>query len=218
MVKSASTIIASEKGAALVTALLVLVILTIMGTAAMMVRNTEQSIVLNSEVFQHNFYSLEGVTLEGAHAVDNLDDECLLNFSSSKCPPTYYPPGFPTNITDMNWIQPFNPNPLAITDMTQQSNWPSGSISPVASSLNTDPTNIIPPGYNDTGTAADDRIWYSAIDRGICKGGSYKEGEPQEKCYDVYGMYDTKRGAGKSYSGHMMLLVGYQQVVYPPAP
>ncbi len=42
-----AALLANERGAALVSALLVMVILSIMGTVAMMIRNTEQSIVLN---------------------------------------------------------------------------------------------------------------------------------------------------------------------------
>ena len=193
--------LANERGAALVTALLVLVILTIMGTVAMMIRNTEQSIVLNSEVFQHNFYSLEGVTLEGAHVLDNINDKCLLNFTDPSCPPAF------------NWLKPYDATNAALK-MTLQTNWPSGSILPKATSLNADPTRIIPPGYNDTGASTGDRVWYSALDRGVCAGASLTDPTKTEKCYDVYGMYDIKRGGGKAYTGHMMLLVGYQQVVY----
>lgn len=193
--------LANERGAALVTALLVMVILTIMGTVAMTIRNTEQSIVANSEVFQHNFYSMEGVTLEGAHVLDNLDDKCLLNFSDPTCPASF------------NWLKPYDAANAALK-MNQQTNWPSGSILPASTSLNADPTRIIPPGYTDTGASSGDRVWYSALDRGVCAGASLTDPTKTEKCYDVYGMYDIKRAAGKSYTGHMMLLVGYQQVVY----
>jgi hypothetical protein len=193
--------LANERGAALVTALLVMVILTIMGTVAMTIRNTEQSIVLNSEVFQHNFYSLEGVTLEAAHVLDNLDDECLLNYSDPSCP------------ASLNWLKVYDSGNAAL-NMKLQTNWPSGSILPAATSLNTDPTRIIPPGYNDTGASTGDRVWYAVLDQGLCSTGSRRVGAPEERCYDIYGMYDIKRGAGKAYTGRMMLQIGYQQMVY----
>ncbi len=51
-----------------------LVILSIMGAFAMTISMIEQRVTLNSEVFQHNFYSVEGATLEAAAVIDQTDD------------------------------------------------------------------------------------------------------------------------------------------------
>ena len=190
--------LANERGAALVTALLVMVILTIMGTVAMTIRNTEQSIVVNSEVFQHNFYTLEAVTFEGAHLLDNLGET---PYPSVLLDPSAFPA----------WLKE-DPTKDPALEMFKQVNWPSGQITPATTSFDgsgqTVNTNFLQGLRLPLGA---DRIQYAAIDRGVCKGGSLSPppGRPQERCYDVYGMYDVKRGAGKAYSGHQMLQIGF---------
>lgn len=200
--KFAGQIIQEEQGVVLVTALLFMVVLTIMGTASMLIRNTEQQITRNSEIFQHNFYTLEAVTLEGATAIDNTPDTVLST-------PASYP----------GWLRVEDPANAALNLMTNV-NWPSGSITPLNTNLNTSPTDIRPTGYASDGTVNGDRIWYSALDTldvngdARCDGSSLTDPTKVEKCYEVYGMYDMKQGAGKAYTGKMMLQVGYKKVVY----
>ena len=190
--------ISNQDGVVLVTALLMLVVLTIMGVAAISVRNTEQSITLNSEVFQHNFYSVEAVTLEGVAEVEKLSDAVLNN-------PGSYP----------SWLRQDNP----AIDLENSSQWPSGLIIPRNTALTLPATNITPGGYASNGTSAGDRIWSAAIDQGLASGSSVTYGAggtTLEKMFDVYGMYDVKPGGGKSYHGKMMLVVGYKKQVQAP--
>ncbi|MCP3892117.1 MAG: hypothetical protein GY702_25085 [Desulfobulbaceae bacterium] len=183
----------NEKGAVLVTAMLIMVVLTIIGSAAISVRNTETRIAKNSQIFLSNFYSVEAVALEGATAISDLDDATLLDS-------TAYP----------GWLK-LEQGGL---DLTQSAQWPSGLIIPTNTSLNAGATNITPGGYATDGTTAGDRVWYASTDLGQCSNSSLTDPTRRENCYDVYGMYDVKSGVGKSYHGRMMLLVGYKRVVY----
>lgn len=189
-----------DGGYILITALLFMVILTIMGTASVGIRNTEQQITKNSEIFQHNFYTLEAVTLEGASAIENLSDTILLDSAN-----------FPS------WLKVEDASTI---DLTLNSHWPSGFIVPSETSLDTNPTNITPPGYASDGTTNGDRVWYSAVETinvngdALCEGGSVSDPTKMAKCYDVYGMYDINSGAGKTYTGKGMMQVGYQKNVY----
>jgi hypothetical protein len=196
----------SEQGAVLVVALLMLVILSIMGAFAMTISMIEQRVTLNSEVFQHNLYTVEATTLEAAARIDDGDDTDLLNAGS--------PP--------FGWIIPQNPNAL-IVDLSQSGNWPHPSY-PLNETNLPAPMDLKPQGYNFTNTVADDKIMYGATDRLTSAGepncpagsaGSVTYGSPQEHCYDVYGIYDIKRGNGKAYSGRMMMKIGYKKVLYP---
>lgn len=184
--------LAEESGVVLVTALMFMVILLLMGVASMSIRNTEQSVTLNAEVFQNNFYVTEAVTLEGVTEIAGTPDLTLQDAAS-----------FPS------WLRPEDPTTINLELSAQ---WP-GIVVPANTSLDSGVTNITPPGYATDTTVAGDRIWYAAVDLGAC-GGSVTDPTKVEKCYDVYGMYDVKPGAGKSYHGKMMLSVVYKRVVY----
>ena len=193
--------IANDEGVVLVTALLMLAVLTLMGVAAMSIRNTEQSISANNEVSQHNFYAVEAVTLEGAAAIEQLSD-AVLNDSTT----------FPL------WLQPIG----TAIDLEDSSVWPGGAFSPRGTTLTGAATDITPAGYTPNGTSAGDRIWSGAIDQGLASGSSVTYGSgsagmtKQERIFDAYGIYDVKSGAGKTYHGKMMLVVGYKKQVDAP--
>ncbi|MCB2218101.1 MAG: pilus assembly PilX N-terminal domain-containing protein [Desulfobulbaceae bacterium] len=192
---------ANQTGAVLVVALMMLVILSIMGGYALTISSIEQRVTRNSEVFQHNFYAAEAVTLEAATTIFEEDDADL-------------------DVPSYGWLKIDDP----AIDLTQSSQWPSALIAPADTSLTEALSafaDITPPGYAPDSTSAGDRIWYAAIDNGTCgawtgSGGSLTggPGAPQERCYDVYGMYDIKRGGGKTYTGRMMMTIGYKKVLY----
>ncbi len=196
----------NQTGAVLVVALMMLVILSIMGGFALTISSIERRVTNNSEVFQHNFYAAEAVTLEAATTIFEENDDDLN-------PPSGAPPAY-------NWLKLDDP----AIDLTQSSQWPSALIAPEETTLTEGLSpfaDITPPGYASDTTSAGDRIWYAAIDNGTCgawtgSGGSLTggPGAPQERCYDVYGMYDVKRGAGKTYNGRMMMTIGYKKVLY----
>ena len=189
-------ILKQENGVVLVVTLMIMVVLTIMGAAAITIRNTEQSITLNSEVFQNNFYTAEAVVLEGAAEIENLTDAVLWDDSA-----------FP------GWLKLQQDPP--VIDLRQSSQWPSALIIPAETAFNSGVTDMTPPGYASDGTVNGDRIWYAAMDTGIC-GGDLTDPTKRENCYEIYGMYDIKQGTGKTYHGKKMLKVGYKKVIYEP--
>jgi len=179
-----------EHGFILVTALLMMVVLTIMSTFAMTISNLEQRVTSNSEVFQNNFYAVEATTLEAAARLDQTDDAILLDSTT-----------FPA------WLKSDNP----AIDLTQSVQWPSALIAPSGTTLNFSPVDITPPGYAPAGG---DRIMHAAIDKGVCAGGSLTNPTMEERCYDVFGMYEVTRGTGKAYTGRMLMTVGYKKILY----
>lgn len=192
--KQTADLLTEENGFVMVTALMFMVILAIMGVASMSIRNTEQSVTQNAEIFQNNFYSVEAVTLEGATTIAGMADG-VLKVSTSL-------PG---------WLMVEDPG----INLAQSSDWPNVVI-PAKTTLNAGVTNITPPGYDDNGSAARDRIWYAATESlpKNCGGSNLSDPSAIVKCYDVYGMYDVKPGNGKTYHGRMMLAVGYRKTLY----
>jgi len=201
-----------EQGFILVLALGMLVVLSIMGTAAMTVRNTEVAIVANAEVMQNTFYALEAVTLEGTTEIENIKpDSILINLGD----PTKPPPPSPK----YDWLKPNDPDLPPLIYISKSSTWSGGGqISPKETGL----ASIKPPGYTTAG-ADPDRIRYAAVQGNLhsdeneydaCAGSDLSDETKRVKCYSVYGMYDVKSGAGKAYSGRRMLLVGYKKTVY----
>lgn len=192
-----------EQGFILVLALGMLVVLSIMGTAAMTVRNTEVAIVANAEVMQNTFYALEAVTLEGTTEIENTADSTLFNLDTAP----------------LAWLKPNDPDAPPLIYLSKSSTWSGGGqIFPKETGL----ASIKPPGYTTAG-ADPDRIRYAAVQGNLhsdeneydtCAGSQLNKGSKREKCYSVYGMYDVKSGAGKAYSGRRMLLVGYKKTVY----
>lgn len=186
----------NEHGMVLVTTLLIMVILLIMGTVSVTIRNTEQRIVTNTEVFQHNFYALEGTTLEG---VSNVADIADSDITSGSVP---------------TWLSVYDP---AIVDIRDSNEWGlSGSVTPEETGLTSGQMDITPQGYTDVpassaGFVSGNRMGFAVSDEGVC-GGSLTDPTKQERCFDVFGMYDVDKDSW--YSGKMMLMIGYKRVVY----
>lgn len=203
--KMGDGLVKDEQGFIMVMALMMLAILSIMGSAAMMVRNTEQQITVNTEVLHHNFFAVEAVTLEGAARISKEID--LYN---DKDPAALFDP---LNFTTFpSWM---GANSAAL-DLSKSNQWPSPTIAPENTTL-TGVADITPNGYASDGTSAGDRIWYAVEEgpnNGRCEGTSLTQEDKVEMCYNVYGMYDVKSGVGKAYSGRRLLNVGYKKVVY----
>jgi len=187
-----------EQGFILVLALGMLVVLSIMGTAAMTVRNTEVAIVANAEVMQRTFYVLEAVTLEGTTEIENQTDKLLRELDG----------------TQLGWLKPNDPDLPPLIHLSKSSTWSGLQINP-------EPTKLL--DIKPTGFSAGDHIWYAAVQGNLhsdeneydaCAGSDLSDETKRVKCYSVYGMYDVKSGAGKAYSGRRMLLVGYKRTVY----
>ncbi|NLX19441.1 MAG: hypothetical protein GXY53_09220 [Desulfobulbus sp.] len=198
-------IIRNEQGYVLVMSLLMLVVLSIMGTAAMTVRNTEVAIATNSEIIQHNFYALEAVTLEGSTRFERTDMENFLSDLFS---------GEPVVWSTFPWLKANDPDFPPVIDLSRASEW--SSVSAEQTHMN----ELKPPGFN---AAADDRIQYAALqgnlhsdsnDYELCAGSDLSDPNKREACFSVYGRYDIQSGAGKGFSGRRMMMVGYKKTVY----
>lgn len=198
-----------EQGFVLVLALFILVILSIMGGAAMTLRNTEMAIATNTEVMKTNFYALEAVTLEGVTEIENAVDEDLRDDPKKLVSAAKYP-----------WLRSNDPDDPPVIDLSQNNQWDrlTAPIRPQETSLNIKPANYAPDN-----TANGDRIWYAGVEGNlasdsmsydICAGSDLSDPTKVEKCYSVHGMYDVKSGAGKAYAGKRMLMVGYKKIVY----
>ncbi|ADW18222.1 hypothetical protein Despr_2074 [Desulfobulbus propionicus DSM 2032] len=204
----------NEHGFVMVMALMMLVVLSIMGGASMMIRNTEQQIVRNTEIIHTNFYAVEAVTVEGATAIENLSDTDLLE-----------DPLKSLSLATHKWLRPNDPDGGSVIDLEISANWPDPLITPQATSFTVGDRDIVPNGYDSDGTKDKDRIWYAAVQGNlnsdnnsydICAGSDVSNSEKVEKCYTVYGMYDVKSGTGKAYAGRRLLMVGYKKTVYLP--
>lgn len=208
----------NNQGFVLVMGLMFMVVLSIMAAAAMVGRNTEQQIASNSEISDHNFYVAEAVAIEGLVTVHHAADNDLLN------------PGTPPFL----WLQ----LATASAPLDQSSNWPNGPMVPKRTSLDGGFTDITPVGYNDTGSATGDRIWFAGLDMSCSGGGGGAGGggagggdgtfsphsivestggvQPISKCYEMFGMYDVKSGAGKAYHGKRLISIGYNKTIFEP--
>ena len=70
----ATSMLKEEKGVVIITALMILVLLTIIGIASTTVSNTETKIATNQAVYQQNFYQAEGATMEAVEVMESLAD------------------------------------------------------------------------------------------------------------------------------------------------
>jgi hypothetical protein len=74
LLPQAKSILKDEKGVVLITALMILVLLTIIGIASTTVSNTETKIATSEAVYQQNFYRAEGATMEAVEQMESLPD------------------------------------------------------------------------------------------------------------------------------------------------
>jgi Tfp pilus assembly protein PilX len=68
----ATSILKDEKGMVIITAMMILVLLTIIGIASTTVSNTETKIATNEAVYQQNFYQAEGATMEAVEVMEGM--------------------------------------------------------------------------------------------------------------------------------------------------
>lgn len=68
----ATSILKDERGVVIITALMILVLLTIIGIASTTISNTESKIATNQAVYQQNFYQAEGATMEAVEVMEGL--------------------------------------------------------------------------------------------------------------------------------------------------
>lgn len=97
----------NQKGSAIVMALMILVVLSLIGIAVSRTSNTEIQIAANDVTLKQNFYQAEAATLEAVDALENASDTQLIAR------------------TGLNWLN-------VLLDMTNDTNW-SGTTSTTSS-------------------------------------------------------------------------------------
>jgi len=179
-----SDTITDDNGFVLVSALMIIVVLSVIQLYLMNVSNTEIKIAANEEVMKHNFYSVETLGVEAGSAIEDAADSDLRD-------KTRWTAG-----NNLQWI-----TEEATPDLEQNANWAGNSV---VSGY----TGVIAPGY----VLGVDRILYAAQDLGIAKGSDASDPDKITHAYALYGLYDVSKQ--KQYSGKSLLGMGYKRDVY----
>jgi hypothetical protein len=66
-----TSILKNEEGSVIVIALMILVLLTLIGTSATQTSNVELRIVRNDIIYREHFYSAEGAAMQGIQRIEN---------------------------------------------------------------------------------------------------------------------------------------------------
>lgn len=192
----------NDQGMVLVMALMVMVILSLLAAFATTMSNTERMIAANDEIYTHNFYAAEAVCVEAGANLEAIPNNNLKTTVTWGVGNTY------------PWLEsamPTDPDPdgdgTPGTNLELQANWPMAGA-PQVIPATTAQANITPPG-----SAPPDRIQYASQKIGVT--GSLIMGQPQTHVFALYGMYDVNRGAGKSYTGKVLIAMGFKKLVYP---
>ncbi len=96
-------IINNEDGSAIVMAMLILAVLTILGISSINTSTTELQIVRNERIYQQNFYMAESAALEGLQSLESASETDLDD----------------RNFTTFVWLKKIDPN----LDMSDVDNW-----------------------------------------------------------------------------------------------
>lgn len=120
--KNSASILKNEDGMVLVSAILILFLLTIIGVVSTNISNTEIKTAFNEVVYQQNLYRAEGATIEAVKLLDDIAD------------PKSSPP---------SWLEP-DLNQITNADVNDNTFWVSGlsGTMPQASSTLND-TNFV---------------------------------------------------------------------------
>ena len=179
----------NENGSAIVMALMILVILTIIGIASSTNTVFELQIVRNEAMYRRNFYRAESAIVESAQ---RLEDETI---AANLLPDT----------SPFNWLNAA----LGAPDMADMGSWkvdtdPPGWINPPLWPADGLPksnaaNNMDDPGDNRNNTR------YAAICNGIAAGSSLSmTGGSNLYSYSIYGLFDSTANQGRS-----LIMMGY---------
>jgi hypothetical protein len=198
----------NEEGSAIVIALIVLVMLTIIGTVSTSNTVFELQIVRNEAIYRRNFYRAESAIVEAAQRLEKSGSADLLpltttynwlnnavnNAVDTPAPDLAIMASWKDNADPPNWIDPpawtdpawTNPDPP----------WPATGASKSFASNNMDPAD----NRNNTR--------YAAICDGIAAGSSLSmTGGSNLYAYSVYGLFDSTADQGRS-----LIKMGYYKV------
>ncbi len=158
----------NEKGSAIVLAMMVLVVVTIMGITAINLSNTELGIIRNDQIYNQNFYMAEAAVMQAAQIIDSLDG--IADYDDL----------MPSSTT-LEWI---NDNSTGSgTDFTLPANWDDDDL-PAA------PNN----DDNAKHLRFNSNCWYAVNYEGKQAGSSIKSGELSVNTYSLYGLSQLNRG------------------------
>ena len=186
----------NEEGSAIVIALIVLVMLTIIGTVSTSNTVFELQIVRNEAIYRRNFYSAESAIVEAAQRLETSGPANLLPIS-----------------TTFNWLN----NALDAPNLANMDSWKDNADPP---------NWIDPPGWtnppwpvtgasksfasNNMDAPADPRnnTRYSVICNGIAGGSSLSMTNGTNLySYSIYGLFDSTANQGRS-----LIKMGYYKV------
>ena len=172
----------NEEGSAIVMAMIVLAMLTIIGIVSSSNTVFELQIVRNEAIYRRNFYRAESAIVEAAQRLETSSAADLLPISTS-----------------YNWLN----NALGAPDMEDMDSWKDDADPPNW----IDPPNWTPDGLpksfasNNMDAPADLRnnTRYSVICNGIAAGSSLSmTGGSNLYSYSVYGLFDSTADQGRS--------------------
>ena len=102
--KKTISVLKNEQGSAIVVAMLVLLLLTIIGVSATQNSITELAIVRNDLLYKDQRFKAEGATMEAAQWVENVADTTLQNLSTTpEISVTDIDLSVPLNLNDTTW-------------------------------------------------------------------------------------------------------------------
>ena len=172
----------NEEGSAIVMAMIVLAMLTIIGIVSSSNTVFELQIVRNEAIYRRNFYRAESAIVEAAQRLETSSAADLLPISTS-----------------YDWLN----NALGAPDLADIGSWKDGSDPPVW----IDPPNWTPDGFpksfasNNMDVPADLRnnTRYAVICNGIAAGSSLSmTGGSNLYSYSIYGLFDSTADQGRS--------------------
>jgi hypothetical protein len=110
--RKAADVLNNEDGIAVVIAILILALLTIMGISANRISNTEVQIAVNEVIYQQHLYRAEGATMEAVELLETSPDPNAAGLTWLR---TILPP--PTQADIQDWQFGGSPSPtLAVID------------------------------------------------------------------------------------------------------
>ncbi len=172
----------NEEGSAIVMALIVLVMLTIIGVVSTSNTVFELQIVRNEAIYRRNFYRAESAIVEAAQRLETSSAADLLPISTS-----------------YDWLN----NALGAPDLADISSWKDNADPPNWIDPPNWPVDGFPKSFasNNMDAPADLRnnTRYAAICNGIAAGSSLSmTGGSNLYSYSIYGLFDSTANQGRS--------------------
>jgi hypothetical protein len=165
--------LADEDGSAMVIALIVLAVLTIIGIFAINTSTTELQIVRNEQIYQINFYQAESSAYQAAQRIE-------LETNSDNLLPRLSPPDWINDTTDTSG------NPV---ELSVPGNWVVDDVT-----ANDNSAKAFIPEADGTVSMSAEAL-YAAISKGVRKGSSLDIAATRLYEYAVFGQSQSNNGS-----------------------